>query len=419
VIGVAGDYPGAVNYHEQRRVFAGTTRKPQNVWMTRTGTESNFNYSIPTRDDDRVAFRVSARQVNTIRHLVPLTSLVVLTSSTEWRVEAPDNGPITPSNISVKPQSHIGASNVQPVLVNNNILYGAARGGHLREMAFNWQAQGYVSGDLSLRAPHLFDGLTLKDLSYAKSPQPVVWAVSSSGRLLGITYVPEQQIGAWHWHDTGLADAFLSVCTIVEGEEDALYAAVRRTVDGMDRTYIERFASRQFTDQADAVFVDSSLTYRGEPTTAISGLDHLEGCTVNILADGAEHPQRVVESGAIALDDPASVVTAGLPILADAQTLPMAFEVQAFGQGRVKNVNRVWLRVNKSSGIHAGPDFNSLVPYKQRTTEPMGSPPSPVTDEIQIDLTPSWQSGGQVCVRQSSPLPLTIVAMTIEAAIGG
>src|SRR5690606_1624007 len=130
--GGAGDYPGAVSYFEQRRVFAGTLNAPQNLWMTRTGTESNLSYSLPTKDDAAIAFRVAARESNTIRHLLPLDSLMALTAAAEWRVTSVNSDAITPSSVAVRPQSYVGAGQAQPVVVNSSILYGAARGGHVR-----------------------------------------------------------------------------------------------------------------------------------------------------------------------------------------------------------------------------------------------------------------------------------------------
>lgn len=418
VFASSGEYPAAVSYFEQRRCFAGTTNKPQNLWMSKSGTESNFSYSLPVRDDDRIAFRVAAREANTIRHVVPLTQLLLLTSSAEWRVTSINSDAITPSTISVRPQSYVGSSNAQPVIINNTLLYGAARGGHVRELAYNWQASGFITGDLSLRAPHLFDGYDITDMAYSKSPQPVVWFISSNGRLIGLTYVPEQQIGAWHYHDT--AGEFESCAVVAEGSEDVLYVVVKRNIDGADVRYVERLHSRQFDALEDAFFVDSGLTYDGAAATTISGLDHLEGETVSILADGAVHPQRTVTGGAITLEQAASVVHIGLPIEADMQTLPIAAALDnAAGQGRYKNVNHAWLRVYRSSGIFVGPDEDHLTEAKQRTTEVYGSPPSLKSEEIQIMVTPSWGDSGQVFIRQSDPLPLTAVSLTLEVAIGG
>lgn len=417
IFAATGDYPGAVSYFEQRRCFAASTNNPQTIWMTKSGTESDMSYSLPIRDDDRIKFRVAAREANTIRHIVPLTQLLLLTGAAEWRVTSVNSDAITPTSISVRPQSYIGASNVQPVVINNNLIYGASRGGHVRECAYSWQANGFVSGDLSLRAPHLFDSYDITDMAYAKAPIPIVWMVSTSGILLGVTYVPEQQIGAWHWHDTD--GTFESVATVAEGGEDFLYCVIRRTVNGSSVRYVERLSTRQFVDPADAFFVDCGLTYSGSPATVITGLSHLEGKTVNILADGAVHPQRVVSSGQITLDQAASKVQVGLPITADAKTLPVSAQIDnAFGQGRYKNVNKAWLRVYRSSGIFIGPDADHLVEAKQRSTEPYGSPPALKSEEIPILLTPSWDDSGSIFVRQSDPLPLTLTSLTLEVALG-
>ena len=393
----ADHYPSAVSYYQQRRVFAGTKAEPQKIWMTRSGTEADMSYSVPARDDDRIEIRVAAREANHIRHIVPLGNLLILTGSAEWKVSTQNTDVLTSTSIAVSPHSYIGANNVQPVIVNASLIYGAARGGHVREMTYSWQAGGYVTGDLSLRAPHLFDRRQILDMAYGKAPYPIVWFISSNGWLLGNTYVPEQEIGAWHRHDTD--GSFESCAVVAEGDEDMLYVVVRRHINGRDVRYIERLESRSFATPADAFFVDSGLSYDGVPTTTVRGLDHLEGKTVSILADGAVHPQRVVTGGAIALDHPAAKIHVGLPI------------------GRKKNVNEIWLDVLASSGIWAGPHEDALVESKQRSTEPPGSPPHLKTGEVQLTLKPDWNEYGQILMRQRDPLPLTIVSLTVGVAI--
>lgn len=501
----SGNYPGAVSYFEQRRCFAGTINEPQKIWMTKSGTESNLSYGLPIRDDDRIEFRVAAREANTIRHIVPLTQLLLLTGSAEWRVSSLNSDEITPTTISVRPQSYIGASNVQPVIINNALVYCGARGGHVRELGYNWQASGFITNDLSIRSAHLFDNYEISDMAFAKAPIQMVWFVSTSGMLLGLTYTPEQQVGAWHKHDT---DGTFESCTVVaEGNEDRLYVVVKRTINGQTKRYVERMASRHFDSIEGAFFVDSGATYDGTNTTAttvtvsggttwgpsdvltitassaifsypgtgdvndaivltdsagnkyrltirsttsttvatarvdvtlptalrntattlysfarntISGLSWLEGKTVSILADGAVQPQKVVTSGSITIDRASSIIHIGLPYESDLQSLPLAMGIDnGMGQGRYKNVNKAWLRVFQSSGIFIGPNPQNLVEAKQRTTEPYGSPPELKTEEIQIMLTPSWLDSGQVYVRQSDPLPLSIVGMTLEVAVGG
>lgn len=413
------NYPGAVAYFEQRRWFGGTETEPQNVWATRSGTESNMGYSIPVRADDRIAFRIAARQMNTIRHIVPMTELLLLTSSGEWRVTSTDRGPLTPATIAVAPQSFVGASNVQPALVNTTLVYGAARGGHLRELAYDWNASGYISGDLCLRASHLFDQLQVADMVYAKSPIPIVWCVSSNGSLLGLTYIPGQKVAAWHQHDT-THGVFESCTAVAESNEDRLYCVVKRTINGQTRRYIERMSAQAFDNLESAFFVDSGLTYDGASATTFSGLDHLEGEEVSILADGAVMPRQAVTNGSITITHPASKVHVGLPITADARTLPVPVNLQdgSFGTGHVKNVNKIWLRVLQSSGIFAGPDENSLVGYKQRTTESPGSPPALKSGPISIMIKPRWGDDGSVLVRQEAPLPLMLLSLAGEIELG-
>lgn len=515
----AGKYPGAVGYFEQRRIFAGTTNAPQNVWMTRTGTESDLRYAIPIRDSDRIAFQVASRERHTIRHIIPSTSLLMLTDVGEWRVFGAGDSALTPTSVAVRPQSYVGANNVQPAVVNNSVVYCAARGGHVRELGYNWNVQAFLTGDLSLRATHLFDDYEITDMAYSKAPQPVLWFVSTSGRLLGLTYVPEQQVGAWHWHDT--QGAFESVTAVTEGEDDAVYVVVKRTINGITKRYVERMARRE-TVLEDAVFMDSAVSFNGtntgfrtlsiipgflqplsswgpdaslrlqsnaagffslaqftngdQPVYVLTAADgsrvrftgtayvndmliegkvdrtvpedlrslatfawastvrtmnaaHLTGSgrtwrssreTLAVLADGAVEAFSTTPGGQVVLSRPAVKVTVGLPYVSDLQTMPLTLQVDgSFGHGRQKNVNKAWVRVYQSSGLFVGPSPAELVEHKQRTTEPPGTPPRVTTGELQVVLTPTWANDGQIYIRQAAPLPLTVVGMALEVAVGG
>lgn len=420
VFAATGDYPSAVSYFEQRRVFGGTSNAPQNMWFTRSGTESDMSYSIPVRDDNRIAFRIAAREASAIKHIVPAAEILLLTDSCEWRVSAVGSGALTPATINVKPQSYNGSNNVPPVVVNNRVLYAAARGGHIRELSYSWQANGYVAADISLLAPHLFDYNTITDMAYCRGPVPILWCVSSTGKLLSMTYVPEQNINAWAQHDTGNGDVFESICVIAENGEDMLYCVVRRTVGGATKRYVERLHTRNYSVLADAFFVDCGATYSGAPATTVSGLTWLEGRTVSILGDGAVYPQQIVTGGAVTVSQPCSKITVGLPIQADIQTMPVAAQIDpSMAQGRTKNVNKIWARLNMASGFKAGPSFSQLVPHAQRTNEPYGTPPRMVNTEIEVVLPPQIGMSGQVCIRQDDPLPLDVASITLELSVGG
>lgn len=419
----ANDYPSAVTYHEQRRFFGGTNLRPQTIIATRNGTESNLTSSVPSQADDGLEFRVAAQQQNRIRHLVPLSDLMALTAGGEWRIFADNEPAITPTSLSVKPMGYSGASNVQPVVTSGSILYVQAQGSRVRELAYGGEATGgsYRSIDMAIMAPHLFNGYTVRQLAYARAPDQVCWAVRDDGTMLGMTYVPEQQVYGWHQHTT--AGRFKSVCTVAEGSEDATYVVVERTLGGRTAKFIERMAGRIFTEQADAYFADCGGTYRGAPTMAVSGLWHLEGEEVAILADGAVEPRQTVTAGRVTLAREASVVHVGLPYTSDLQTLPLAFEgMQAAGQGMLRNVQAVNLRVTQTSLFKVGTEFSDakLVPNRSRAvSDPYDSPPSLKTAEVRVQIPGNWSTDGSVCVRQDEPLPCSIVAMTLEVATGG
>lgn len=415
----ADNRPGAVGYFQSRRWFAGSNNKPSNVWASRSGTESNFTYSIPTQDSDAITARLTSRRANTILHLVELGDLLALTSSAEWLINnGGGTGPITPGNIDYRVQGGTGASYVRPVITDNSVLYAAAKGGHVREIEFSWQSQGYKSRDLSLMAPHLFDGYTITSMAWTRGPNPTCWCVRSDGLLLGLTYVPEHEVIAWHQHST--LGSFESVVAIPEGADDVLYFIVKRTIGGGTKRYVERLHSRQFATLADSFIVDAGLFYNGSAATTLGGLWHLVGETVSILADGAVVPQQTVSAaGQITLTVAASKVAIGKQITADLQTLPLTAEVEAFGQADQKNVNSVSLRINQSSACFIGPSFTELRETKHRTTEPYGSPPALRTGVVETDIVPSWGVDGTVCIRQTNPLPLTIVGIVPDAEYGG
>lgn len=412
-----GNNPRAVGYFEQRRVFAGLKNDPQRVLMTCSGTESQLTYSLPLRDDDRISQRLATGQFNGIRHIVSLSQLIILTGGQEIRISPLNTDAITPTSFGTRLQGSTGASSVTPLAVGNSVVYAGARGGHVYSLEYQYSAGGYISTDLCLRSPHLFEFKQIKDSALSKSPQQILWFVSSDGALLGCTYIPAEEVAAWHRHTTD--GQFESITAVSEGDEDYLYAVIKRTINGAERRYVERMSSQQFVDTQHCFFVDSGATYEAEdgPVRTIMGLTWLEGKTVSILADGAVCPQQVVHDGKIVLDEPATIIQVGLPYNADAQTLPIFMEAPSRGMGMVKNVHKAALRVYRSSGVMAGPTFDELSEYKQRTTEQPGSPPSLLSGELSLQLYPAWTDAGQVCIRQADPLPLTVQSLSFSISI--
>lgn len=417
-----GNHPSTVTYVEQRRAFAATDNRPEGVWMTRSATESNMCQSVPVRDDDAIIFNIKSNQNNRIRHLVPLGDLIALTAGSEYRVYAANSDVLTPASVTPKPQSSVGASNVQPVVAENSVLYAQASGGHMRELAYSGEGINgrlYNTNDISILAPHLFDGYTVVDMAFSRtSTCPILWVVRSDGVLLGMTYVPGQNVRAWHRHDSD-GGLFKSVCCVTEGSEDVLYAVVQRTIGARSVRYIERLHTRQIGEQADAFFVDSGLTYDGTPVTSVSGLWHLEGQSVVALADGAVVTGLTVASGSVPLPAAASVVHVGKAITAQMDTLPLSWQSEGFGQAVVKNVNKVHVRVSASGAFFAGPLDGTLREVKRRTDEPYGTAPALKTQWDHLTVDPKWQDDGAVTIEHTNPLPLTVLAILLDVTSGG
>jgi hypothetical protein len=154
---------------------------------------------------------------------------------------------------------------MKPIKVDGGALFVEGNGSVVRTFGFDYQVDGYRGNEASIFSAHLFDGYELQDWAHQRRPHSFVWMVRDDGILLGMTYVPEQQVMAFHRHDflNGLVE---SVCSVREGIEDVVYLVINRTIDGVQKRFIERMANRQIETITDAVFVDSASEYNGTNT---------------------------------------------------------------------------------------------------------------------------------------------------------
>lgn len=497
----AGNYPGAVGYYQQRLCFAGSNNNPQTVWMSKTGNFKNFGYSTPTKDDDAATFTIASRQVHRFRHLLPLRQLLGLTTGGEWVIDGSEAG-LTPKSVRANVQSYNGCSRLPPIVVNDSAIYVQARGAGVSSIAYTFESDGFSGDDLTKFAPHLFRGHQIVDWTYQAAPDRLVWAVREDGILLGMTFLPEEQLIAWHRHST---DGFVeSVACVTEGDEDALYLLVRRTVGGVSRRYVERMASRRVLDMENAFFVDCGLSYDGRNTGAtalltlsggttwkhpesltltasghapftegsvgkryrlragsdlvrvevttyasaisvtvrllevcpaslrgaavadwalladeLSGLGHLEGKTVAVLADGDVHPARVVTGGAISLQSHAAVVHVGLPYTAELETLEIDFPGQETVLDKRKAIHSVTAVLEDSRNFWAGRDaahlYEQKAPYRVNYNDPLALQ----SGVSELKISTQWDEAGRIYLRQPDPLPLTVLALIPEVTISG
>jgi hypothetical protein len=426
---VPNDWPHFSSTYQQRRIFAHTHTVPDGVFGSRTGFPSNFGIASPLQDDDAITFRIAGSQNNPVRHLLALRSLIVLTDAGGWIVNGGDaRAPLTPNGIVADQEIYVGSADVEPVIVGNAMVYAESRGKIMRDLQFDQQVIGLGGRDLTIYASHLFDAYTIVAIDLQKTPHSVVWVCRSDGALLGLTYIPEEEVFGWHRHDSGASAAFVDVCVVPEGKQDAVYFIVQRTINGAFVRYIERLEPREIVNFAlDAFFVDAGLTYNGAAVSSVSGLNHLEGQTVAVLADGAvafngdptasNAAAFKVTAGAIPLPAPASIVHVGLPIrFADIETLDLDVQGSALRDKQKKVVSLALLIDRSSRGFLVGPDAAHLTPHKTKLWEGV---PQESSGQVEQTITANFNERGRILIRQPDPLPLTILGVIPSVEVGG
>lgn len=257
----ADNYPATVSYFQQRLMFGSTNNNPTSIYTSQSGNFKNFGFSSPPKADDAITFAIAARQVNEIRHMIPLRDLVVLTSGGAWLVSGDSNGVLTPTSVNVSNIGYIGSAHVRPLLVGSEVLYVSEKGARCYQLGYTLESDGYLPTDITIKSSHLFRGYTIKEWEWAREPWNVAWAVRNDGTLLSVTYVPEQQVIGWGRHETD--GEYESIAVVGEGEEDVPYFVVKRTINGTTRRHVERMQSRVFSSIKDAFFVDDGLSYDG------------------------------------------------------------------------------------------------------------------------------------------------------------
>jgi len=411
-------YPAAVAFYEQRLVFASTTQQPQTLFFSVGGSFEDFAAGVD--GDDALTYTLGSNQVNIIRYLQAGRVLLVGTSGGEFVVTSSEDAPLSPTNAVVKRQATYGSADIQPVQVANVTLFVQRAKRKLRELVFDLNTDSYQAPDMTILAEHITEG-GIKEMSLQQEPDNVVWCVLENGKFVGMTYRREENVIAWHEHVLGGAfgsDAFghvESVATIPgDLNEDDTYLVVKRTIDGGTKRYIEYFSSFEFGDDVeDAFFVDSGLTYSGSAVTSISGLNHLEGQTVSILANGAVHPDKTVSSGAITLDYSATKVHIGLNYSSTLQTMRIeAGGTEGTAQSKTKRIHEVVLRLFRTVGVKVGSSETELdrIPFRSSAAAMTAAIPL-FTGDKEIEFRGGFDTDGFVVVQQDQPLPLTIIGI--------
>jgi hypothetical protein len=407
-------YPGAICFFEERLVLAGTSNQPQTIFFSEAGGFEQF--ASGAEDADAMTYTIASDQVNIIRYLAPGRALVIGTSGGEFIASSGSSAdPISPTTIQIKRQTRYGTADVDPVATGNVVLFLQRAKRKIRELVYNFDVDGYVAPDMTLLAEHVSEG-GFDELDVQQEPDNVIWAVRSDGVLCGMTYRREEDVIAWHRHTIGGTSAVVESVAVIPGDldEDQVWLIVKRTVNGSTVRYVEYLTPIDFgTNTSDAFYVDSGLTYSGSPATTISGLSHLEGETVTILADGAAHADKTVSSGSITLDRSASKVHVGLGYTSTLRTMRIeGGSVDGVSQGKVKRIHDVTVRLYRAVGAKVGASSSAtdVIPFRS-SADNMDTALGLFTGDKTIEFDNGYDTDGFITVVQDQPLPLTLIGI--------
>jgi hypothetical protein len=421
----AESYPAAVGFFEERLVFGGTLDTPQGLFFSVSGDWEDMTEGSSA--DDAIRIEIAADQVNTIRWLETGRVLVVGTVGGEWKAGASTlDDPLTPTNVTVRRETSYGSANVQPETIGKNVLFVQRAGKKVREFAYNFDVDGYISHDLNILADHIIDS-KIVSIAYQQEPYSILWVVTQDGGLYSLTYQKDHEVVAWAAHPVGGTSVDVKSVAVIPGdEEDEVWISVERTLSSVSDyrvNYIERMRPIfSGTDTTQGFFVDSGLSYSGAEVTSVSGLSHLEGETVTVLANGiplnastTSTPSQLsleVASGAITLGMQATSVYAGLGYNSNIETLRVAVPSEKGTiQGKTKRISAVTLRLLETQECKMGPDSDSLVAidFDDGSTAFSG--------DKQQEFPGGYETEGYIYIRQDQPLPLTVLAIMPEVRV--
>lgn len=412
---VPGNYPTSVTVSQDRLWFAGTPNNPQTFWGSGTGDYENFALGNLATSSLRATLN-SGSLDQFVWMLTYQGNLVMGTYQGEYIVNGgagqqviSAGSPITPTNINMIQQSKFGVFNVNPLMVNNELLFIQREGKLLYEFAFNPLTSAYSSRNLNLYNEIVTNG-TFKEMYYQANPFKIIWLVDSNGQLVGLTYDKEQDVWAWHRHSTGpdTGDIFNSICVVpsfdpsLNTTTDDLYTIVGRTINGVLTYYIEMMIDEE-------AYVDCcSHTIFGSPVTSIGNLQYLEGRPVWVVLNGNDLLFAGIMSAAGTFTFPPGVsatdVQAGLNY--SSELLTVRPEPKPTVQGLIKRWTKVWTRVYNSLGLTVnGQEIPIML-----TSTPMGEGQPIFTGDLQI-VNLGYDRDGRIDVVQPNPLPSNVLGI--------
>lgn len=458
-------YPKVIAFYDGRLAIANTPARTNSIWLSQSGQLENMRPdsfeegALTAQADDAIAVTLRSTKINPIYWMKGTKKLMVGTAGGEWVVQS-SGAVVTPSDISAKEHAAVPCADIQAVEINQTILFADRAHKQVHDLGFSLQEDTFLATDLTILSDHVFRS-QIQEMAYQRSPHSIIWCRKANGALASLSYNKQHQVLGWSQSVIGGTfddgDAVVESISVNPGSDDnsqifhsnernEIWLIVKRTIDGDTKRYIEFIEYffdgplREDYDtealwrtaiaeaQADAFYVDSGLTYDGVATTTITGLDHLEGEVVKILADGKVHPTKTVASGEITLDYSASVVHIGLAYKHKYESLKLSANTgEGTGVNKIKIISSVGLIVLDSSGFSVTAvdyDMNGRRPhlplYPQSFEDDGHDPADAVplfTGELKPSVPGAWSRDARVYLEGDNPLPFTLLGLAPQMEI--
>lgn len=415
-------WPSDVTFFRGRLCYA----RGRELFLSVVGDYDDFSRKDgpDVTKETAIVLKLASDRLDLIRWIAPSAALLVGTARNEIAVrEQTDTQVFAADNATSVPQTEYGSRLLEPLRVGNAVLFVQRAGRKLRELVFDYTSDRYKADDLTVLSEHIVDA-GVADMDFQQEPDNIVWCALNDGTVAALTYNRERGVIAWVPHVIGGPGAFVETVAVIaapDGRRDDVWFVVRRTINGNTVRYVEYLEDNRLveTDTADGLYGDAGITYDGAPTKTVSGLGHLEGATVQILADGSAHAEETVSGGQITLNRFASKVQIGFDNPAQVQTMRADGGVQdGTAQTRAKSIGEVWLRLHNTIGGLVGPAFDRLDPIPGlRPSGTIGTRPPLFSGDKRIEFPADAGTDGYICVESSPMLPLTLVAITARMEV--
>lgn len=397
-------YPRSACFHQGRLYFGGSKSRPSTIFASRVNEFFNFNPGEGNADDAFTA-TLDTSQLNAIVDIISANYLQIFTTGGEFFAPQEFSDPLTPTNFIAKLQSSHGSKeSIRVQNVAGNTLFIQRQGKALNEFLYSSGEDAYTSTQISLLSSHLLN--TPVDMSIRKATSTdegdrLAIVNSTDGSMAIYTLLRDQNIVAASKFTTD--GSFLNVATVVSDQ----YAAVKRTINSVNKYYIELFS--------EDITVDSALT-GGAASSVSSG--HLNAKTVKVIGDGVMQDDVTAGASTITFATAtASTYEVGLDYTVTVKTLPIEPGIQ--GYASLKGFKKRVLEVNAFLVETQNLTINSnTIPIRTLGTDNLDVGVPEFTGTKTLHGILGYSLTGQIEIGQSAPLKLHLLGMDYKVSTG-